>query len=708
MPDVSICLNMIVKNESRIITRLLKSVLPIIDTYVICDTGSTDGTSNIITAFFDTNNIKGEIIYEPFKNFGYNRTFALHAAKGKATYALLLDADMIFNIEPAFNKNELTIDAYMIIQKGGSLSYHNMRLIRLNIDAKCVCPTHEYYDLPPGTSTAKLDTIWINDIGDGGCKVDKFERDIRLLKQGIEEEVNGKTNGRYYFYLANSYFNMGKHEESISYYKRRIEIGGWNEEVFYAHLNLGHAYKTIGQDEMAICTWMNGYNMHPQRSETIYEITKYYREKGKTKIGMAFCLLGKNIPYPKNDSLFIHTDVYDTGFDYELSILGYYNNYPKLNKVLCSLMNRLPDKFDNLLSNYKFCYPNLSQYQIYKTGGIEMKDIIDVCGTKYELYGSNPCIFRIGNKYMCNVRFVNYILNNDGSYFFSNNDGKIITVNKIYELDENLNFTKNKPYTIIPGNNSLRYIGIEDLKLYYYNTTSNATFNATSNVNTTKLSFMGTIQSPRTYNISIGYGEINLNADVNVDANADVNTDALRLLDLNYSVVETQWNKGCEKNWVFFDENYVIYEWFPLTIGKIVKRNCYTNTNANANANANIELFLEVQSRKQMPNFFRKIRGSSHGYEFENEVWFLCHIVEYCEPRQYYHVFVVFNKTQNINDKIKLLKWSNLFKFEGEIIEYTLGLIVEQNRIIIAYSKWDKHPTICIFDKFKIEMEMFD
>jgi glycosyltransferase involved in cell wall biosynthesis len=73
---------MIVKNEFRIITRLLESVLPIIDTYVICDTGSTDGTPDIIRAFFDDHDIPGEVIYEPFKNFGYNRTFALRAARG--------------------------------------------------------------------------------------------------------------------------------------------------------------------------------------------------------------------------------------------------------------------------------------------------------------------------------------------------------------------------------------------------------------------------------------------------------------------------------------------------------------------------------------------------------------------------------------------------------------------------------------------------
>ena len=48
---------------------------------IIVDSGSTDNTPEIITNFFNTHNIKGEVIYEPFKNFGYNRTYAFNYAK---------------------------------------------------------------------------------------------------------------------------------------------------------------------------------------------------------------------------------------------------------------------------------------------------------------------------------------------------------------------------------------------------------------------------------------------------------------------------------------------------------------------------------------------------------------------------------------------------------------------------------------------------
>jgi glycosyltransferase involved in cell wall biosynthesis len=93
----TLCLNMIVKNESKIIKRLLDSVVNVIDTYCICDTGSTDNTVELIQQYFQEKNIPGIVIYEPFKDFGYNRTFALDACNAiVAEYILLLDADMVF------------------------------------------------------------------------------------------------------------------------------------------------------------------------------------------------------------------------------------------------------------------------------------------------------------------------------------------------------------------------------------------------------------------------------------------------------------------------------------------------------------------------------------------------------------------------------------------------------------------------------------
>jgi glycosyltransferase involved in cell wall biosynthesis len=93
---------MIVKNESRIIRRLMESVISVIDSYCICDTGSTDDTMSIIRNYMTAAGKSGEVYSEPFKNFGYNRTHALERASRWADHALLLDADMKLAILPDF------------------------------------------------------------------------------------------------------------------------------------------------------------------------------------------------------------------------------------------------------------------------------------------------------------------------------------------------------------------------------------------------------------------------------------------------------------------------------------------------------------------------------------------------------------------------------------------------------------------------------
>ena len=87
----SICLNMIVKNESRIIVDTLTKLLNKIkwDYWVICDTGSTDNTRELITEFFEKQNIPGELFCDEWKDFGHNRTEALKKAFDKTDYVLV-------------------------------------------------------------------------------------------------------------------------------------------------------------------------------------------------------------------------------------------------------------------------------------------------------------------------------------------------------------------------------------------------------------------------------------------------------------------------------------------------------------------------------------------------------------------------------------------------------------------------------------------
>ena len=105
-----ICLNMIVKNESKIITRLLNSVSILIDYYVIVDTGSTDNTIEVITEFFKNKNIKGKILRKEFENFGTTRSYALDKCVSEPNSDfILLAVPTNFNDKANSGKNDFLL-----------------------------------------------------------------------------------------------------------------------------------------------------------------------------------------------------------------------------------------------------------------------------------------------------------------------------------------------------------------------------------------------------------------------------------------------------------------------------------------------------------------------------------------------------------------------------------------------------------------------
>ena len=93
----TVCLNMIVKNEAPVICRCIDSVRPIIDYWVIVDTGSIDGTQDIIRQ--QLSDLPGELHERPWRDFAYNRSEALELARGKSDYTLIIDADDSLEIE---------------------------------------------------------------------------------------------------------------------------------------------------------------------------------------------------------------------------------------------------------------------------------------------------------------------------------------------------------------------------------------------------------------------------------------------------------------------------------------------------------------------------------------------------------------------------------------------------------------------------------
>jgi tetratricopeptide (TPR) repeat protein len=357
---------MIVKNESKIILRLLESVYKLIDYYCICDTGSTDDTIDVILSFFHSKNIPGKIFSEPFKNFEYNRNIALDECLIiPSDFILLLDADMIIDFR-IFDKNILlkdNIDIFTILQGTDDFYYENARIIKNNGNFKYKGVTHEYLSSTQDSKYGFItkDTLFIRDFGDGGSKNDKFERDIQLLLKGIEDEP---YNERYVFYLANSYYDIGQFETAIKYYNKRIEFGKWEQEVWYSYYRIGLCYKNLNNIQQAIYIWMEGYNYYPDRIENLYEIIKHYRIIGHHKLAFVYYklalsslnLITKDKDKDKNKFLFLHNDVYTYQIYYELTIIALYIGIHCINDEVIHILNNCNNLsiINNLLSNMKF------------------------------------------------------------------------------------------------------------------------------------------------------------------------------------------------------------------------------------------------------------------------------------------------------------------------------------------------------------------
>src|SRR5215472_9696406 len=95
-----LCLNMIVENEAAVIARCLASVRPIIDYWVIVDTGSTDGTQDAIRTLMADR--PGELYERPWRDFAHNRSEALALAQPHGEYVLWIDADDVLELKPDF------------------------------------------------------------------------------------------------------------------------------------------------------------------------------------------------------------------------------------------------------------------------------------------------------------------------------------------------------------------------------------------------------------------------------------------------------------------------------------------------------------------------------------------------------------------------------------------------------------------------------
>jgi glycosyltransferase involved in cell wall biosynthesis len=476
MPKPSLCLNMIVKNEAARIERCLVSVLPYVKSVAVLDTGSTDDTIDTIKDVCLRLGVPVVVQNGAFINFSQARNEAFRVAKNARdvlpwfNFVLLMDADMelVVSDPSAFSALDANALSYDMMQKGGAVSYANRRIVNINAkDELYVGVTHEYVDVPAAGMIAGAMFV---DWADGANRSEKYPRDAALLEKALASDPD---NGRYRYYLANTYRDWARPIEAIAHYDQRLALGGWDEETHSSMMNRAACWRDRGNDDKFVTGMIEAYNFRPQRAEPLYDLARYYREKGNNAAAALFSSTGLEIPRP-NDLLFVNDFVYSHGLRYEFSIAGFDNEAtrPRAYQITNALAldPSCPHEYRWSARSNLFWYTEpLSK--LCPSFSAKRLDFVPPHGYT----ALNPSVEINNGLITCNIRTVNYRINQQGQYTINGvvmHDGgpAIDTRNFIVYLDWN-DLSVQNPAEVIwdrPAPAFAAVTGLEDIRLWRY------------------------------------------------------------------------------------------------------------------------------------------------------------------------------------------------------------------------------------------------
>ena len=368
----TLCLNMIVKNEAQVIRRCLDSVRPFIDHWVIVDTGSSDGTQDIIRAHFA--DIPGELHERPWRDFGFNRTQALELARGKADYILIMDADNIFRTPEGWCWPRLNGDAYNVQLHSNGTTYLQNLLVADRLPWRWVGVLHEYLTTDAPHRVETLAGAWIDRRHEGARSRDPetFRKDAAILERALTDDPQ---NVRYAFYLAQSWRDAGELNKARDAYRKRSTMGGWEEEVWYSLYEVANLSVRLDAPATDVRNdYLEAYQYRPRRAEPLVALAAWHRGRNEWALALMFARAARVITRPQ-DLLFLDDGAYRWRADDEAAIAAYWTGNLTECYALCwSLLDedRVPEaERARIEMNRDFCVPTIAeQTHVYPAQGI--------------------------------------------------------------------------------------------------------------------------------------------------------------------------------------------------------------------------------------------------------------------------------------------------------------------------------------------------
>ena len=366
----TMCFATMCKNEEHCIQNTLESVYKHIDYWVVCDTGSTDRTCEIVKNFFEEKGIPGELHVDEWVGFDHNKSLMMERAKDKTDYVLHLDADDLLINGLDFGKNDIGDDAYFMNVTRGTLKWMALIIFNNRLTWKFCGVAHTTIKCKEKKSFTTKDisnrNSYVSGEGIGSRAFDpkKFLYDAEKLKKQFFDTLLSDPddlNSRSAFYTGQSYQDYGMLEEAIKWYRLYTKLDvTWFEEIFECNMRIAYCMMKLNYKLSDIESQMSlAINIEPDRAEPYYFMGKHCNEIGEYEKAYNYLRAAKSRDYKsvkEKYRLFIQETMYGIYNNDELSVVCFWSDrFDEGYKYLLEILNdeRFSSSKDRLLTNQK-------------------------------------------------------------------------------------------------------------------------------------------------------------------------------------------------------------------------------------------------------------------------------------------------------------------------------------------------------------------
>jgi len=303
------------KNEEHCILEALESVYKYIDYWVICDTGSTDNTVNLIKLFFSEKNIDGELYIDEWVSFSHNKTLLFNRCKNKMDFFIHFDADdiLVGDLPLTIEKNKL---AFYINIKRGTFTYKDIFIYNSKYSWKGVGIAHTVFNCIDNYEQLEIGSLvdcdfylHSRDIGARSYDTDKYLKDAKNLEKQFFDTLlidEDNINGRSLFYTAQSYYELNDFKTACNYYCLYTKLKNtWDEELYESYKRIIICLIQLNYSNKIIIYYANrGIKLFPERAEIYFILSNYFKENNNYELAFFNIINASECDYNKVNSKF--------------------------------------------------------------------------------------------------------------------------------------------------------------------------------------------------------------------------------------------------------------------------------------------------------------------------------------------------------------------------------------------------------------------